>query len=561
MGSLRDRLVAGLALLLLILLALVVVGVGSLRSLNGAVEDELSAQAESASLANALLISVAEQLRTAEAYLSEPSPALAGQFLRLGDSTHAYRLRYRPVPGLGARDFLILNRIAASHAELEVTYATAHALRDLGRLAEATSMATLARRPGDALLADVAALARSQQARIEIRRAGLQERSSRREAIVWLLFATATVVGAGAAFVTVRSIDAPLQRLIAAAHRFGQGDLRPAEIGTMPRELALLANAMGTMGTRLRSVIDATVQEARQISLNAGDLSAMSEELAASSHQIAKAIGGVTAGASQQVTAVRGADVLLATWRQGSAKDAAATERVLTLVESARTLADRHRGDLASAATTLAAQREATLGALAITRGLGRETDRLVEAMEAAARLSSQSEVLALNAAVEAARAGEAGGGFAAVASETRTLAESSKGTAAQIGSLVEALQGQTRTLSARLEQAAAHGLGAETAAQRSAVALGEIVRLVEVIRETASQVARSAEESRRAAARLTDLRANLEQASRENVTSSEAVSAAASQQSAATDEIATSAASLLEASERMSRLVADFRT
>ena len=51
-----------------------------------------------------------------------------------------------------------------------------------------------------------------------------------------------------------------------------------------------------------------------------------------------------------------------------------------------------------------------------------------------------------------------------------------------------------------------------------------------------------------------------LEGDARETVTASESVTAAAGDQSSATSEIATSAAALLESSERLAALVADFK-
>jgi methyl-accepting chemotaxis protein len=95
---------------------------------------------------------------------------------------------------------------------------------------------------------------------------------------------------------------------------------------------------------------------------------------------------------------------------------------------------------------------------------------------------------------------------------------------------------------------------------QRGVVALDEVGRTTDSLRGHAAHVVKSAAESRAVAGRLADLRMRLEGDARETVSASESVTSAAGDQSSATGEIATSAAALLESSERLAALVADFR-
>jgi methyl-accepting chemotaxis protein len=198
--------------------------------------------------------------------------------------------------------------------------------------------------------------------------------------------------------------------------------------------------------------------------------------------------------------------------------------------------------------------------AMGETRELSRQLDLVGSVADTAESLASQSEVLALNASVEAARSGANGGGFTAVAEETRRLTESSRVAALRVTEVVHGIRGRVDEVLAALQTAAVRVAETDATAQRSALALEEIGRLVDAMREIASRVARSAEESRRVGSRFGELRSHLERIAQENVVAGEAVTAAAAQQSGATDDIATSAAELLEASERLSALVAGFR-
>ena len=559
--SLRNRLLAGLFLLLLLFLALVFAGIGSLRAVNRAVEIELTTLATSSDLATDLVGSAADQVRAGESYLNQPYHEVALEFLRLGDSTHSYRRRFRLLPGLTVDDQSALNRVETSQAQMEVAYAEAHALRDLGKATPALERAAQARAPAESLIADVRALTNRQQQRVAARIDALRQRAGQREALVWLLFASAIILGVGTAFVTVRSIDGPLQQLIDAARRFGDGDLRPTELGEMPAELATLARAMGQMGAKLRGVIDSVIRESKGIGLSAGDLSAMSEELSAGSSEIVRAIGGITQNAGRQVEEVRSADEVIANWRETAARDATVAERVVAEGEQVWLLADHQRRDLTQASSSLASLRQAAQTGGAGARDLTRSADRIAELLDLTRQLGAQSEVLALNAAIEAARSSNGeGGGVSAIAEEARRLAEASRQATERVAAATESLRMLVAGQSTAIHEIATGALNAETTVQRGVVALDEVGRTTDSLRNHAALVVRSAAESRAIAGRLADLRMRLEGDARETVSASESVTAAAGDQSSATGEIATSAAALLESSERLAALVADFK-
>ena len=122
----------GAVVSLLALLALYTV-----RDLDRSIDQELGLLLNTASLSNGLVASVASEIRAAEQYLAQPSPAARNEFLRAGDSAYAYQRRYRDLASLTTSDRYIVNRIGEIQARLEVAYAQAHALTDLGRRDEA----------------------------------------------------------------------------------------------------------------------------------------------------------------------------------------------------------------------------------------------------------------------------------------------------------------------------------------------------------------------------------------------------------------------------------------
>src|SRR3954471_6312561 len=233
LSSLRSRVLGGMLVLSTLVFAIALIGVRSIQSLDQSVNQELSLLLESTDLSNGLIASLSSEIRSAEQYVVRPSEVFRRHFIEDGDSAYMYQRRYRTLGALTTSDRYIVNKIASNQAALEVTYATAHALADLGRLEEARRKAELARAPADTLLGDVRALALAQTNRAMVRAKELRRDAHHRKSLLWLLAVISLALGAGAAVQTVRWVDLPLRRLVAATDRFGAGDLRRVQLGKM----------------------------------------------------------------------------------------------------------------------------------------------------------------------------------------------------------------------------------------------------------------------------------------------------------------------------------------
>jgi len=558
--TIRARILIGLALLLAGVVATAVGGAVTLRQMRQAVAAELADLRASSDVGSGLVTSVLEEIRAAEQYLAVPSADARTQFQGAGEEAFQYEKRLDALGGLAVEDRLTINRLKQLHATIQTEYSIAHALKDLGRDQEAVARAGAVRPQAAELTRLVRDLSHRQAQNAGHVADRLAADASDRETRMWVLVIALLLSGFFLSRYTLQSVQGPLGRLVTAAERFGAGDLRPVTTGDMPREFRVLADAMQQMGDRLRQIVGEVIGESDRIAGSAEDLSAVSEQLAASSSQVSTAMVEISGGADQQRSALGSMGTGIEELQKALTDMADAAERAAQLGEEIRTVADRHRGDVAAAGSALLDVREVvqtTSKQIAQLAELSASIDDFVELIK---RISSQTNLLALNAAIEAARAGEHGRGFAVVAEEVRQLADESARAAEEVTRTTALIREQMEDVTATMTVGQAKVRGIESVAEGAARGLGEIAAAVELVEQAAARVRVAAQANRETTGRLQQQAAQVGGRATAHAASAEQITAASQQQGASTQQMAAAAAALLQAAEKLRGLVRGFR-
>ncbi|PYP18801.1 MAG: hypothetical protein DMD52_01145 [Gemmatimonadetes bacterium] len=557
--TIRSRIVAGLIPLSIGLVGTALLAAVTLRQMRHAVADELAGLRASSEIGSGLVAMVFDEIRAAEQYLAAPSADARQLFQAASDEAFQYARRLEAL-GITGEDRIAVSRLKQLNAAIQVDYSIAHALKDLGRDGEALARSAAVRPQA----AEVTRLVRDLSSRQAVKAAQVADRlsaaSREREKALWLLLGGIAVVGLFLARWAMLSVQGPLSRLVTAAERFGSGDLRPVTVGEMPREFRVLADAMQHMADRLRRIVGEVVGESDRIAGSAGDLSATSEQLAASSSQVSSAMVEISGSADHQRSALGTMGAGLEELRLAATEMAEAADRTAQLGAEIRTVADRHRGDVAAAGKTLLDVREVVQTTSRQIGELAQLSTAIDDFVDLIKRISSQTNLLALNAAIEAARAGEHGRGFAVVAEEVRQLADESARAAEEVTRTTTLIREHMEEVTATMTAGQAKVRGIESIAEGAARGLAEIVAAVEQVEHAALRVRVAAQANRQTAERLKQQVEQVAGRATAHASSAEQVTAATQQQGASTQEMAAAAAHMLEAAEKLRGVVQGLR-
>lgn len=325
-------------------------------------------------------------------------------------------------------------------------------------------------------------------------------------------------------------------------------------------EVGKLARSLQGIGDSLRAIV-------HQINDSAGDVSASSEQLTATSQQsssmsieVATTIQDIADGAANQAENTE--QTSEKAYRLGEIVEQE-QEVLKRLNEANEEVQGAVESGMAEIKRLAAISNQTSKATKDVQEGIGmtnESANQISEASNLIASIADQTNLLALNAAIEAARAGEAGKGFSVVAEEIRKLAEQSTASTSSIDAIVRDLQTNSKQ-------------SVDVMADVSVI-LEEQLESVNLTQQKYKDIEKAMDVSTDAVARLNetgheinsikgDITSSLESLSaiaEENSAATEEASAAVEEQSSSMEEITGSSESLAELAMGLKKLVEKFK-
>ena len=282
-------------------------------------------------------------------------------------------------------------------------------------------------------------------------------------------------------WVLCRRAFSPLTMVVAALELAAAGDLSVR----IPRqgfgEIARLSVAFNSMMNDMNKAMRQFFSVAELVRDSVGMVSATTYSMVTAAEDVAMQAGTI-ATASEEMSATSGDIARNCLYAAGNAQNATdQTQGGVQLVMNNVRVMENIARRVNESSRTVA--------------GLGQRSDQIGAIVNTIEDIADQTNLLALNAAIEAARAGEQGRGFAVVADEVRALAERTTRATKEIGAMIKSIQSETRTAVGSMSEGVEEVKRGTGETLRSGDALEDILGKINELTLQVSQIATAAEE------------------------------------------------------------------
>ncbi|MBD7985000.1 methyl-accepting chemotaxis protein [Sporosarcina sp. Sa2YVA2] len=371
----------------------------------------------------------------------------------------------------------------------------------------------------------------------------------------------ALLIGGFTAFYMTRLISGPLRRLAAEASVIASGDLTGQDVIVKSQdELRALAISFNEMKHNLRNLIGNVSDNALHLTASAEELSASTNEVSNSSEEISKAIENISLGAQTSASSASESSLAMEETASGVQRIAESTVTLHASAEDTMRIGNESGKTMQTAKKQMSLIHASSSQTNEMIKRLSQQSSEIENITKVITDITEQTNLLALNAAIEAARAGEHGKGFAVVADEVRKLAEQSKASASQIVELTSAIQRDTKSVEAAVQESLTYAAQGVDVMDEAGQSFLTIVDAVQIMNDQIGEISAATEEISASAEEVSASVSNIAILAKDASSATEQTSASMEEQMATIEEINAVAVDLNKKAIHLQEMIHEFK-
>ncbi|MBO6177981.1 MAG: methyl-accepting chemotaxis protein [Selenomonadaceae bacterium] len=375
------------------------------------------------------------------------------------------------------------------------------------------------------------------------------------------MMVAAGVISIGIGVVLGRGIADSLNGMIELSNKLKDGDFRiTGERSERGDEFGDAERALYDMRSSMNKFMKSIAESSEKLSASAEEMTANSLETAKAATSVAQAVADSVEVVERQQASVTNGNELVSMITSAVDDMRNVADEVASNSAKAADMATTGDKEVSSSVNQIKNVAETVNMTAQLVNKLGERSQEIGAIVDAISGIADQTNLLALNAAIEAARAGEHGRGFAVVAEEVRKLAEQSGQAAQQISTLIGAIQNDTSSAVASMNDGREAVIQGTQSVEGLRDVFGQITTLIsEVSANVKRMSAAVAGVSERTDGIASEMSAIGDGAN--TVTDQmQSVSAATEEQSASSEEIASASDALAKMAQDMQNDLRKFR-